>query len=310
MFATAYDTLACRYHDRAAIERGLEYARIEGMLLPAITPYHSQKVKHVYRLAIDDEQTPAFTQPYCYTNGDRDPTAYVIDARLFFNINANRTLTLTNADEYTQQIKRAVLTHYWNAQTPGDLLRVGDLPPLVFCRWIAGVLSRRFGLGPLEQSKATIVAYAYWLQLHASDDQSLSSEKWIMKTASRLGQLTAIPATVSLDVLQQLDSLQSIQALTTALTHTVGSARLEKLTPAILYAMLGGSWFGLNNRETVGVALEHPPTFLSLIDAGLTSRNYRQSIIGRLVHEYDRRERGRVFLKTVQSLVSTYFEER
>lgn len=308
MFTTAYDTLACRFHDQAAITRGLDQARVENTLEPVTTPYQRQRVKHLYRLGLDDDLTPAFTQPFRYVGLEHDQPAYVLDGRLFFKHTRSSTDQLINADEYSQQIKRAVLTYHWDQSSPIDLLQTGDLAPLVFCRWISETLTKRFGLSPIEQSRAMVISFAYWQSLFRSLEHTALGEKDHMKLAQKMSQISAIPASLSVDVLSALPPLSDITTYVEAIKEHTHSVRLEKLTPAFLYSMLGGSWFGLNNKETVAVSLEHPPTFLSLIDAALTSRNYRQSVIGRLVFDLDKKERGRIFQKILQHTLSLYFE--
>lgn len=307
MIENAYQTLACRLHDTKAIARGIDHARIEERLEPVFTPYQKQKVKHLYLLPRDDDLTPAFTQPFPYNGFENDPNAYIIDGRLFFKMDRDRQQSITNADEYSQQIKRGVLTHYWNHHAPVDLLRLGDLPVVVYCRWLGETLSKRYGLSRGEQANVVAITYLFWFHLFNNEPGALSNEKAIHRLTTRLSQLFAISPIRSDPILQALPVMASITDYVAALKAHAQTPRFEQLTPAFLYAMLGGSWFGLNHRETVAVSIEHPPTFLTLIDASLNSRNYKQSVIGRLVDEANRRHRGDFFQKTLRVLLQDYF---
>ena len=61
--------------------------------------------------------------------------------------------------------------------------------------------------------------------------------------------------------------------------------RTEKLTPAVIYQMMGSLWYGGSGYEVTGVALEHPPTWLAMLWYAANERG-RFTFFGKMVQDW------------------------
>lgn len=302
MFKTAYDTLACRAYNTASIEHAIKLAIIEGEINPFVIPGFNFNFKGVYGINNGNDKIPAFSHPFRMEISGT--TGYLIDSRAYVVKDRSGEYSLTNAADFKFQVHRAVMNLEWE-EDPNALKTFGELSPLVFCRWLTEAIVKRLGLNPNEQVRVTTVTLFYWFGLFREKDEEFS-EKEKMMILQKLSQITAIPTTTTMAFVDEIPLMLSIQQYVDVLKNVAGSKRLESLNPALLFSMLSGSWFGLNAKETIAVAVEHPPTFVTIIEMALNNRSYRKSVLGRLTYEADKKGRGEAFLKNFYATLQRY----
>ena len=303
MFKTAYETLACRAFDTEEIDRKIKLAQVEQELFPVHVPNTSQYVKGVWAIAPHNNDVPAFTHPFLLKDVESN---LFIDGRSYMRQNKDREIQITSPAEYDYQIIRSVLNLHW-LEEPIDLLNLGEIAPLVFCRWLSGSVVRRFGLDPVDHNRVLVVTLFYWYSLFRDSNQPFE-EKEKMRIVTKLTQITGIPASFAMPWVDEIPIMPSIEAYTSAVQAVVQSSRVNGFRPAFLFAALGGSWYGSNASETIAVATEHPPTFIAMILFALEDRSYRRSGIGQMVQTYDKRDRGSNFIKSARHLINQHME--
>lgn len=300
MFLTAYETLACRAYNTAIIGSKLNLSKIEDGLQNVRTP-EGKHVKNVFGVMPGNDDVPAFTHPY-YKVEDRDYGYFYIDARPYLRQERNGDISISNAADYKFQLVRAMFNVHWQYH-PEDLLNLGEMGPLIFCRWLTDAIVKRMGLNPAEQARVMTVTLFYWYSLFRQEEEFDEKDK--QRIVTKLSRISSIPSNIAMEVVDQITYMNGLPAYVSMLQAVVGSVRLEKLSPALIFAMLGGSWFGLNAKETIAVATEHPPTFLAIVLSSLESRSYRKSILGRMVYENDRRGNGATFTRNAYHLLES-----
>lgn len=306
MFKTAFETLACHAYNTREIHNKLELAYIENELIELVTP-SGKPVLFVRGIDPDNDTVPTFSHPFHLTIDGVPHT--IIDTRPYLRRTRDGEIVFTNSGDYKFQLYRAILNFHWVEESSEELLSVGDLVPLTFCRWLSDSISRKIGLSPSEQVKVTTLTLFYWHSLFESEekDGEAFDERYKRHIVSKLTQITSIPASMSMEVADEVNYMTSLRSYVAALQATVGGPRAELITPAFIYALLGGSWFGVNVKETIAVAVEHPPTFVAIIAMAMETRNYRKTQIGNLVYENDKRGRGDVVIRNVANLFETYY---
>lgn len=307
MFKTAFETLACHAYSTREIHNKIELAYVENELIELQTP-KGEKVHHVLGIDPDNQDVPVFSHPYFITLNDVHHT--IIDTRPYLRRTREGQIAFTNAGDYKFQLYRGILNHHWITESSIDLLNVGDLVPMVFCRWLSDSISRKIGLSPGEQVKVTTLTLFYWYSLF-EDAEVMGEyipERDIGLILKKLNQITSIPTTLALEVADDITYMGSLKHYVTGLQRVIGGPRAELITPAFIYALLGGSWFGVNVKETIAVATEHPPTFVAIITMAMESRNYRKTQIGSLVYDNDKRGRGDILIRNISSIMEGYYE--
>jgi hypothetical protein len=305
MFKTAYETLACRSYDLREIEKWLRIAKIENRLSPVLTPEQNIPIKNSLAVIPGDTDIPAFTHPFPLIIDDKQ--FLVIDHRPYARRTGNNyiSFTVTNLTDYKFQTTRLLFNLQW-LESPEELLNLGELVPLAFCRWLSEAIVRRLGLGPAEQARIMVITLFYWYSLFRANEPWTEKEK--LRIITRLNQISAIPSTISMEIVDSIPVMYTINDYITTLKEVVGSVRLDNLNTPLLFAMLGGSWFGLNAKEAVAVALEHPPTFLAIVLSALESRSYQKSGLGQIVHDNDKKDRGSIFTKNAYHVFKNFLD--
>lgn len=298
MFSTAYDTLACRNYQTNEIEKALRIALLDkGTLLP----FDDNWSAGILRVTNELEDIPMFSHPFKIevdSGNDKGTPFYSVDVRPFTSYKMG-VRKINNYREYTLLMLRATLNMAWD-QFPEELHSTGELPVIVFMRWFSNAIQSKLGLSAEEQVRLNIVTVFYWYSLFRNEE---FSEREKMKIVSKISQVSFIPATEVLKVADKLTYIRGIEDYCSTVIEIVGSTRLENFNPAQLFAMMGMSWFGLNAKELIAVATEHPPTFISIVHAALDSRDYRRTVLGNLVYQNDKKGRGSDFNKALSNII-------
>jgi hypothetical protein len=279
MFVSPYQTTPCKDYKIEMTANEIIKERIDGNLLGDRFP-----VEVVGPLSTS---IPVFTQPLTALEfGDRkDKPSIVIDGRamLRHNRNGDRPYSVTNFSEMELQESRALLQLFWQNEENSkvDLLRAGDLPAIAFVNWISRTIAGKLGLDPEQQMVLAIVTGYYYSNLFYYEAEFDDNTK--LKIAQSVARWTRIPVDKILEVTDELSYLANVKEFIGAVRKSVESTRVDHLELGFLYALLGGSWFGSNSRETVCVALEHPPTFLALVLASLNTKSYRNATLAKVV---------------------------
>lgn len=305
MFTTAYETLACRAYNKDSIASALRLGLVEEELMSITTPDSGKHVRGVWGVKPGNEDIPTFSHPF-RVELENHPF-YFIDTRVYIQQDRDGRQRFTNVSDYRFQIIRSVLNIHWESE-PKDLLNTGELGPLIFCRWLTETIVKRLGLGPSEQAQIMTVTLFYWYSLFRESDEGFD-EKEKMRILTKLNQISAIPTNLSMAIVDNIELMPDINTYIDTLKVVVNSTRLENLSAPLMFAMLGGSWFGFNAKETIAVATEHPPTFLAIVLSALETRSYRKSILGQMVYDNDKRDRGNVFSKNVYSILQQWIGE-
>lgn len=300
MFNSPYQTTPCKDYKIEQIVNEVIAERIDGKLITFNHP-----IEMVGPLS---PSVPVFTQPLTqFEFGDRkDKPLIVLDARgmLRSNRTGDNPYSVSNFAEMELQEQRAALQLFWqnenNSKT--DLLRSGDLPAIAFVNWISRSISGKLGFDPEQQMTLTIVTAYYYSNLFYASEQFDDNVK--LKIAQSIARWTRIPAESVLQVTDKLGYLADIKGFVDAVHLSIESSRVDHLERGFLYTLLGGSWFGSgSSKETVCVALEHPPTFLALVLAGLNSRSYRNATLAKVVLMAVKGGNDRDFIRGITSLI-------
>lgn len=229
----------------------------------------------------------------------------VFDARGYTTLTADGNVKLNNGsmDEFKFHYLRALLQQYVNINNIKELRKVSAFPALVFCNWIGRSLAQRLSLEPDAQMNATIIAGIYYYSLFEDSKDLLSmDERDKNEMCNWVSRITTINLTEVLRVSNQLEPMTDIEGLVNNIKQYGGSLRYEKMNKGFLTYLLSHSWFGNNSSEIVIVALEHPVTWIAIIERALNARGYNNCAITKQVEFYNKNDIGRTFLKNLTTI--------
>lgn len=215
-------------------------------------------------------------------------------------LGSNNEFRVVNSLMYKSRLYRAALNTVWIQQGPAAIRTLTPMAMSVFASWVSETLSRRYGLDPATQYNLMILAAIFYSSNHYD---GLEYDK---VTENR--QLAAIATSLKVDlndVLKAYDSTKlilSISDFCKKAREYLNNVRLEELDVGIMIQLMKGTWFGDNAAENVAVALEHPPTWLSLLLEAYTYTSMKNSIIARICERRQHKEGLEQLVRSVKAL--------
>lgn len=298
MFINPYETLACRSYDIKSIAKAIKEANVAEELMSPITP-KGVMVESILAISPDNNDIPSFSHPFQVELGDT--SKFVIDTRPFTKPTRDGSIQISNPTDYEFLLKRGLLTDIW-ATDPAVLLSLGNFPLTIFTRWLSGNITSRLGLSADDQVKLTAVTLFYYYSLFRDTEFSDTDKINISK---KLSQVSYIPITNSMELLEDINYMSGVGDYIDTVKTVLATPRIENLNVGLLFSMLSNSWFGLNAKEVIAVAVEHPPTFIAIMTTALESRSYKKSYLGNLVYDNSKRGIDKEFTKAVYTLINS-----
>lgn len=278
---TAYQTLTLSGVNLSPIRDAITTAMVGGQLktqdedFPVVTIVSNQGV-------LGD--VPAFNHPLIVTVGGKDCIA--MDCRYFVRQVRGETV-VRHPSDYQLALLRAGLTAVWNQEDPKMFLGSVGAALGCYADWFASVLTSR--LSPQEYVTAKILAaYFYYSQFHTEDKLNPST---LNHAVGMISRYTRFPASQVHGIINDLPLIGSLEEFCVLLKEQTQSTRLKDLNAGLMVTMLLNSWFGINAKEIVAAAVEHPPTWMALVGMALASRLHNKTkisqTVNRVVHRSD-----------------------
>jgi len=304
MFTDAYSTTPCSPYRMDPVKKEI---KISGELGDE-TPFRLEEFgpgKIVMALTGPDKDIPQFAHPlimYGRDYGFFDDTV-VFDARGFVRVNLDGSVIITDRDQFEMHALRARLTRYVISHHYNDLAAVGTFPLQVFVNWLGEILTRRLSLDPQAQQRTLAIIAIYYISLFKETHELISlPDAVIARTAQMISRLFRIDAELVVNLLRTLPAITNISELVQVLKDHGNSIRFDNLNVALLYTIIGGSWFGNQSKEVLAVSLEHPPTWIAIVATAITAHGYRNAPISKIVERVNKQDAGSDYLRGLYKL--------
>lgn len=277
IFLSAYDTTYGRRYVTASTEAAIVKATVSNYLAK-----NNDGVTVIEDTTDVPVDIPAFTHPLYVEKAPYD--GLYVDARNFVSRNRQSgDLKITSQADYNLLMARANLEHIWRteSQAPALFRADGHFPASVYAHWLAENIQKRFGLEPEDQYKLTI--FSAWFYYSLFSNEETPDEREYLRVCQGISKATRIPVTEIMKVLDGQAYVKGINDYCARLEEVVGNIRLKGFSSILLYPILNSTWFGANSNEMVAVAVEHVPTFLSIVLSAVTERAYARSMLSKMV---------------------------
>lgn len=250
---------------------------------------------------------PAFAHPIDFTKHDKHQHEKIainiaVDVRQYGKKDERQNVFVIRNDiEYKLAIHRGSLNRIWLAQSPSILRDISPVPMMIFSSWLSESLGKRYALDPREQLNIAILSAIFYSSQFTNDSELDEQSKLRV-----VGSVTKATKASAKDVLEIIDKVSVVHNTTDFCKHAYeisGSVRLKELNAGVLYSVLGGSWFGTNAKEMIAVAIEHPPTWLSILMSAYTERSYKNSQITKLLDRLSTKDSGKNYMQAILNLL-------
>ena len=250
-----------------------------------------------------EDMIPTFTHPIIVTDNN-EITYMVSDLRSAMRKSvtvkpdgSNLKEAVLNKDSSDFTILRNTLSSLWITEnhTNRAMMLTDTLPIEVFGKLISNLLGNKLSLLPGHKLDISVVAMTYYLVLTTGTDNPDYA-----KLAHQISKISRLDKEYVTDVLSRgtLDTLDTKGMLSYMVT-VLGLASIPKIDSGILYNLIGTTWYGVGGKDIMPVALEHPPTWITLVQSSITNKNYKNSMLSRTVQVTGNKQRLATFSKAI-----------
>lgn len=282
VYNTAYDTTACKNYRMAKVVDAVQEAQLREYLpaadgvafvesssgalgaVPAfkhalyISDHHATEIQHS-----NEMKFKPFLAMDLRAAGRMDP--------------ASGQFKVKAGTMYKNLVIRAALSSLWLTSGSGAFRSFSPMAMGVFASWIAETVGFRYHLDPKARADLMVTAAIFYQSNHiegiAFDKNNEARYLTGIATA-----LTAFKVNVTevARIYDQTQAIGSVEDFCTKVKAVLGDVRLENLNAGVLISLMGATWGGDNAPELCAVALEHPPTWLSLLYEAHTNQALRK----------------------------------
>ena len=231
-----------------------------------------------------------FDHPIVIDNGkERHNSREVyIDTRRMSRRDKNNELIITDYDAFLLQMIRAGLTFSFSLEDgPSRLRTLGPLPIRLYSNTLSSNICDRLGIRDGDDRYLVRNLSAIFYARQFSDEKDFSDENYVRRTCKYVEENAGI---LYSDISETIDKLKAsdnkfsnLNDFIAAIKELSENIRLKDINLALIYNWMAASWFSrsINCAELMGVALEHPPTWLAICYMATNGRSYRSTPIFR-----------------------------
>ena len=309
VFKTAYQTTVCRNHVLTKVIDSLREAYVRGDVAEYISSGLFTIEKDELRpMVLTSGTTPQFGHPLLVdrlSSTEREKQYLFGDIRPFISLDGkvggSEDFTIKNSPEYKLMMARIALNQIWLDDSPSRLQNMSAVPMMVYASWISENVSRRYALDAGDQLTLQILAAFFYQSLFMDKDTFDEDDK--LRFTSVASRNMKISGKQIIDVLDKIDTMSSIADYCRLASAITNNPRMEDFNVGVLVTIIGSTWFGDNAKENLGVALEHPPTWIAILGNAFNERTYKNSGIARITERYTGSKGGSDFLRSFISNV-------
>lgn len=230
----------------------------------------------------------------------------LVDVRPYLSsakVNNVNEITIRQKDNYDMFVINAILTAAWQKEEKRQGFKfLGSAPMAVYASMISNAIERRFSLDPGEQLSISIVAAAFYSKLFS--EESFYSENDKVTITKNIHTATRAPTEMIFNVLDQIESMKNIEDMVNVIKTVVPNTRLEALNLGTLVTIINTMWYGPFGKELIVAALEHPPTWVTILYSAFVDRGMKQSGVARVAERYKGSKGGDDFVRHMKVLVA------
>lgn len=207
-----------------------------------------------------------------------------------------------NITDFNLAMSRMALSMEWmcsgTSRIKNDLFFAGQ----VYAYWISDSIGKRYGLDPKDQMIVTITAHYYYQSLFFDEIDEHRVQQFAVQTA----KVTRMAPKMIFEVFDKIGEVKGVSSLCDAIKATTENIRMGELTTGVLLSMVANSWYGHNAKDIISVAIEHPPTWCSVVYASITERSYKNFLISKISERHGKNGLADGYVKAFADLVTEH----
>lgn len=228
----------------------------------------------------------------------------VLDLRNYVRVSNNgEDYEVRNESEYRLALIKYILSSLWGVGKQSSLYSL-ELAHFSFASWLSDNLASKFGLGLGDQIRLRTLAALYYGRLFSDTIEDDELDKLLIRTKKDM----VVPELLK-EIHEMAGDMSTIDDFCKMCYKVTGNIRLQGLDYVVLSNIISGNWLGAHGKELSLLALEHPPTWISLVYASVTQRAFKRSFITTIVEKQSKRGKDSDFIRQVEIMSKDQFEE-
>lgn len=251
----------------------------------------------LFRVREEHREVPSFTQPIMFDLPGNRGQMVAVDLRSFQGGNAFIKEQIALLEQ------RAMLSLY-AAREENMGAFYHPVAEVAFANLLSGMISQRFNVDPKLKLQLTVVAAVHYYNITHSLDNGYSDSDLPMMM-QQIVKNFRLPVDIVEAVLDKCEYGTDMESFCANVKRVDATDRTAAFSPGLLINSTGGLWFGVNAAETVGVAMEHAPTFCALLYEALGDGSYsRGELAKRLKYVSLVRQKADTFRKAMRAIIT------
>lgn len=297
---TSYETTSGLITSNKKLEVALKESLVCGLqnMSFGVSPLGDTHAVYVSGVSSDETNIPPFIHPYLIENF-KGKSYLVTDIRAFRNNSSpyqnqqEFENSVRNKTEYALVKNRSIIELHWVAEDPAKMRTRFSFAGNVFAAWISQSVSKAYALDFHDQFKIMAVAIYYWHSLFTQETKL--KDRLLENAVFHAAKVTKLPAEEIHLIFEKIPEIHSVNELCIAIQESVENIRLRDFNVVMLMTLVRNTWYGVNAKELIAVALEYPPAWISIVFAALTEKTYRSSPVYRIIEAQAKRANAEEF---------------
>lgn len=293
---SAYDTTACS----AYVIDGIREAVLNGYLTGDIKALpHNENVLVVEGGHVIDQTVQQFNHPLVIEHAGKNLVAVDVRPTGKYDFQ-QQEFHVRDTNGHAFILMRGQLNELWVSGQESYLRNVSPMAMDVFASWLAEGIAKRIALEARDQALVTVLAAVFYSNLFSDKTELSDTDKVLMK--SQIVKATGLPEVMVYDVIEQRSIITNLEDFCQACREVTQSVRFQNFNVSLLLQIVGGFWYGVNARELIAVALEHPPTWLAVMYQAITDRGMRNSGLTKILDRNRYKRNWPLFTRAILNL--------
>lgn len=209
----------------------------------------------------------------------------------------------TNKTSFEFTILRSTLQLVWLNGNINEIKNGLSLAGVVYSMWLTDSISKLYGLDYKDQQTLSIISYFFYQSLFYKEDSFF--DEILDLFGFQIVKNLKIPTDIVFSVIKKITKMSGIKDYCNNIISILENLRLRDFNEAILINSIGRTWYalGINQKELLTIALELPPTWVTICYSALNDKSYKNTTISKIAEKYGKGEPAINYIKSFKALV-------
>ena len=216
---------------------------------------------------------------------------------------------IRNIPEFNFHKNRAILTMLWSTNKTLEIQNTLFYANKIFCTLLANNITKAYNLDFRQKTIIEIITCFYYQNLFSND--LFNDEDEIMASIIHTIKVINAPDLLVKQVYESIPKshnkpiLNNINEYCSTIKKVLDDRKLNNFELSSLLTIISSSWYGTGYKELLGCGLEHPPTWIVVVETCINNKGYKATTIANLINNSKKDDQD-TFIKNINVLLNNY----